>query len=75
MILVSRKKFEDGHDLADFGEMFFLTDRKEKSKEDSVSTKDDSKERRENNKLGSCASGIDLSEQIIARKVISEPKI
>ena len=72
MILVSRKKFEDGHDLADFGEMFFLTDRKEKSKENSISTKDDSKERRENNKLGSCASGIDLSEQIIARKVISE---
>ena len=69
LILVPRKKFEEGHDLADFGEMFFLTERKEKSKEDSVSTKDDSKERRENNKLGSCASGIDLSEQIIARKV------
>ena len=69
MFLVSRKKFEEGHDLADFGEMFFLTERKEKSKEDSVSAKDDSKERREKNKLGSCASGIDLSEQIIVRKV------
>ena len=73
--LVSRKKFENGHDLADFGEMFFLTDRKEKSKENSISTKDDSKERRENNKLGSCASGIDLSEQIISRKVCFEPKM
>ena len=69
VFLVSRKKFEEGHDLADFGGMFFLTERKEKSKEDSVSAKDDSKERREKNKLGSCASGIDLSEQIIVRKV------
>ena len=67
--LVSRKKFEDGHDLADFGEMFYLTERKEKSEQESVSSKDDSKERREKNKLGSCASGIDLSEQIIIRKV------
>ena len=68
--LVSRKKFEDGHDLADFGEMFYLTERKEKSEQESVSSKDDSKERREKNKLGSCASGIDLSEQIITRKVL-----
>ena len=51
--------------------MFYLTERKEKLKvEDTNTAPDDAKERKEKNKLGASASGIDLTEQIIMRKVL-----
>lgn len=60
-----REKFDEKHDLFEFGNMFHVTKRKERKK---VEAPYQSENHEERGKLGCSASGIDIADQIITRK-------